>query len=249
MLTKVGAARFWPDLIAHIFLVHGLIPQTVLPSIAFTLLGVAWTLSLEEQFYAVAPFAVRSATQNLAARVLLFALTIAAAWWYAPIAAYFSNAFLPANLLFFVAGGLSHFALANEPDRRAVLKFAAIPGAMTILLRAIGARTILESWLPVSIWAVLIAGIATKRANFTRSILSSSWMQFLGRVSYSTYLFHMVVITLVQAMIWKFKPAIARPTLLITTLALSTIGTVAVSYLSWRFVERPFQLLGRRGPK
>ena len=244
-LTKVGADRFWPDLITHIFLVHGVVPQAVLPFVPFTLLGVAWTLSLEEQFYVVAPFVVRFALKNSVARWTLFGLTIVACLYYVPIAATFSNAFLPANAAFFVAGSLSHFALSGERSSARVLKFVILPCGLTILLRAIGAHTVLESWLPALTWATVIGAISLDRLPRSRTLLSSALMQTLGRISYSTYLFHMIVITIVQAVIWRASPAIGRRTLLVTTFTFSTIGTAVVSYLAWGWIERPFQRLGR----
>lgn len=244
-LTKVGATRFWPDLITHIFLVHGLVPQALLPFVPFTLLGVAWTLSLEEQFYAAAPFAIRLAVKSRVGRCTLFAMTAIAAWYYAPIVRVFSNAFLPANALFFVAGSLSHFALCDNGSRNRVLKFIALPCAATILLRAIGARTALESWLPALTWAALVSAISLDQLPRLRMVLNTRLMQTLGRISYSTYLFHMAVITVVQCLIWRAWPAVGRRTLLVTTCAFSTVGTALISYLSWRWIERPLQRLGR----
>ena len=53
--TVFASHEFWPHLIAHLTLLHGMVPNGVLNESEFMLLGPAWSLSLEWQFYLVAP--------------------------------------------------------------------------------------------------------------------------------------------------------------------------------------------------
>src|SRR3982751_3088654 len=54
-IFEIGDARMWLDAPLHFLFLHGLIPTTLLPALPYTLLGVAWSLSLEFQFYVIAP--------------------------------------------------------------------------------------------------------------------------------------------------------------------------------------------------
>lgn len=57
-------------LLAHLTMLHGLIPDQVLDNASQVFLGPAWSLSLEWQFYLVAPFVVAMATRPRGALIL-----------------------------------------------------------------------------------------------------------------------------------------------------------------------------------
>jgi len=48
-------ADFWPHFWSHFLLLHGLVPETLLPDGNFTFLSQGWSISLEWQFYLLAP--------------------------------------------------------------------------------------------------------------------------------------------------------------------------------------------------
>lgn len=48
----------YQNILAHIPLIHGLIPPSALPDAAAAFLGRAWSISTEWQFYLIAPQAV-----------------------------------------------------------------------------------------------------------------------------------------------------------------------------------------------
>ena len=47
--------HFWSHLAAHVLLLHGMIPETWLADANFTFLSQGWSISLEWQFYLLAP--------------------------------------------------------------------------------------------------------------------------------------------------------------------------------------------------
>lgn len=247
-VCQVGLSRFWPDLITHVFLVHGLVPATRWPFIPFTLLGVAWSLSLEEQFYAVAPFAVRWARKSRVVLATIICTTAVAALANRQIIAAFSSGFLPAKLSFFLTGSLSYFALKTRSAYRAVIGLILVPCALLGLLLSIGSPALFEPWLAATVWAVLLVAIRTHSAQILRRFLNSAPLQKLGRVSYSTYLFHGAVLTCVQWAVWRLVAPTARVQLLIATATLSIPATYGISLLAWRWIEKPFQRLGRGEP-
>jgi peptidoglycan/LPS O-acetylase OafA/YrhL len=111
--TGSAAAEFWAlgapvffswHLLAHLTLTHGLIPQGVLPWAYITLLGPAWSLSTEWQFYVAA---VVPRVRNLT--VLAFLLLGCGVFYHAAapfLPAYwqFSRAFLPDAAPYFALG-------------------------------------------------------------------------------------------------------------------------------------------------
>jgi peptidoglycan/LPS O-acetylase OafA/YrhL len=111
--VKAGsaAANFWAlglppgffwHLMAHVTLTQGLIPQGVLPWAYVSLLGPAWSLSTEWQFYVVVA-ALR--VRNLGALAILL-LGMAVVYRLLPVTAYFgfSKAFLPDAAGYFALG-------------------------------------------------------------------------------------------------------------------------------------------------
>lgn len=248
LICQLGHSRFWPDLGVHIFLLQGLVPNAWLPAVAFTLLPVAWSLSLEEQFYAVAPWALKwmSASRFIFATILIVSgiLTLLSE----PIARVFSYGFLPAKIGFFVVGGLTHFAIGRPISLSRVLLWVALPCASLAILLRFGSRFALETWLPATTWFAVAFVAALGQPALLQRILNARPLQLLGRISYSTYLFHTAVIAIVQFVLWKVTPAMTRTNLLIETAVLAVPATFALSYVCWRWIEQPFQRLGRGQP-
>ena len=48
--------QFIPHFVAHLTMLHGLVPPSLLPNSQYAFIGQAWSISLEWQFYFVAPF-------------------------------------------------------------------------------------------------------------------------------------------------------------------------------------------------
>ena len=77
-------------------------------------------------------------------------------------------------------------------------------------------------------------------------IMGNRLVLFLGEISYSVYLTHLTVINLALALArtsWGQAGGSAGAFLLI---AGSTFAVIPLSWLTWRFVEIPFQTVGRR---
>jgi peptidoglycan/LPS O-acetylase OafA/YrhL len=88
------------------------------------------------------------------------------------------------------------------------------------------------TWIvvPLAFGLVFFALAANDRAR-PHPILGHGPLAFLGRVSYSAYLYHLPVLALWNA----FIPASGWISL---PLYLATVG--AIAWVSWRYVERPF---------
>jgi peptidoglycan/LPS O-acetylase OafA/YrhL len=244
-ICDLGAARPWTDGILHFLLLHGLVPGALLPGEPYTFLGVAWSLSLEWQFYCVAPLALILALRTRWGFAILAILACAGAVFCESLISSFSNAFLPVKAAFFLVGAISYVSvMQNKRNDRALLWLAGSCGLLATLW-LVGSRKPIESFLPLTVWGIVLLAVRFQCFAHLRLLLDSRPLQYLGRVSYSTYLFHGPVITVVQAAIWRWIRPASQTQLFLETVVPAIVGTLIVSELSWRLVERPFQRLGR----
>jgi peptidoglycan/LPS O-acetylase OafA/YrhL len=246
---QTGAARLWTDGLLHFLLCHGLAPATWLPLEPYTLLGVAWSLSLEWQFYCVMPFALWFAMKNRRGFVVVLVLVVLCTFYSVRITETFSNAFLPAKAAFFFVGALSYVKVIRNENGKAAAKWLAVScfgfGLLWVL---VWWRHPLEPWLTFGGWALLIFAVRFNICRSLRALLDSPPMQLLGRVSYSTYLFHAPVVTVLQFAIWRWIHPASRGALLLWTALTALPAVVFCSVLAWRFIEQPFQRLGKTWP-
>ncbi len=161
-----------PHLLAHLTLVHGLIPQTALPYAYVTLLGPAWSLSTEWQFYVL----IGLAAPRRLGRFALALLALGAAYRALPLGAEFSRAFLPNAAPFFALGLASAVMLRGGRSRSFWLCLLgacalALPGGV-------------EKMLTPLAWGLVM--LAQRHA--WGAVLEGRTVQYLGAVSYPLYL-------------------------------------------------------------
>ena len=245
-ICAIGSERLSLDAPLHFLFLHGVIPAATLPALPYTLLGVAWSLSLEVQFYLIAPAVFAVCRRWRAAWVTLLILVAVPTLYAGKIMSVFSNAFLPAKAAFFVVGGLSFFAVTRPgPPWRAGL-WSLLPCLALAFLWWRGTGRVNEALLAPIVWCLVIVAVRFDRFSWLRAWFNSRPLQLLGRISYSTYLFHAPVIILLQAAIWRWVNPSSTSNLLLWTAATAVPATFFVSWISWRGIERPFQRLGRR---
>lgn len=200
-----------------------------------------WSLSVEEQFYLVWPamllFAMRGGRRRvglvlIAVLVASFtanvALTDAASSW-----AFYS---LPTRAWQLALGGLLAVAGSSLPKTARIL--AGVAGWIA-LAGLVAAAMLIDDRTPYpgvaslapAIAAAVLIGSGTVRGG-AGALLSTPPARFLGRISYSLYLWHWPILVLVPLAVGAPFPAEGRAGLL--------LAAVLVAWLSWRFVEEPF---------
>ncbi len=227
-----GLDRLPAHVVAHLTLLHGLIPRQILPNAAYTFLGQAWNISTEFQFYLLVP--------------LLFAgLATGATWrrWAVGLACLLAWVFLrhwpnPANLAayapYFGLGIASFVCWRRDWAGQGWLTPLSVAGV------AIAACLLAD--MAIGIWGLVLGWLllVRDRGASRRPIawLSSRPMLWLGHLSYSLYLLHMTPLYLGMYLLngqsldrWSYLGLLA-----VFTFALS----IPMAWMCTRWVEQPF---------
>lgn len=239
---------FWAHLTAHLLLLQGVMPRHLLPYAAFSLLGPAWSLSAEAQFYLLIALLARWAGANAPAFARLalgFAGLALLGWIYRqtlPEAWQFSRAFLPNATSIYFALGIASAPLLR--DSRGGL-FA----LMTLIAMMLGVLSgnVLRVLTPLA-WALCVA--IQKRPDLPAlrtiaGLLASRAMLWLGAISYPLYLVNEPVQRLLALIVSSLiGPNPALFSLLWSPLALA--GPIAVAAALHGSIERKFMAPSRR---
>lgn len=226
---------------SHFVMLHGVVPKQLVPDVDVGVLGQAWSISLEWQFYLVAPLLVGIVIgQGITRLVGAAALAVLIAFhWFWPLRD--NIAFLPHSLGWFAVGIASFFCWKQKDHFDTIIRFKT-PIICLILALGIVARS-----PGMVVWALvlfIIFGAFPRTSTACSQFLRSPAMQYLRRVSYSTYLFHMLPIYLGMYLL----NGLGLPSHLYA--ALLTIGTVVSTFLFsallHKYVEVPGIALGKR---
>ncbi|OGO58286.1 MAG: hypothetical protein A2Z32_04810, partial [Chloroflexi bacterium RBG_16_69_14] len=203
-----------------------------------------WSLAVEEQFYLVWPALVLAATcwrrprlgAGLALGIVLVA-SLAANVIVTDVAANWAFYSLPTRAWQLALGGL--LVLGTQPLQRIPPPVAAVTGWAGLAVLIWAAFSIDGSLAYPGLWALAptLAAAAMIVSGMTRHgpavLLATSPLRFLGRISYSLYLWHWPILVLPVAMMEGELPLEARVAL--------TGFAILVAWTSWRFIEEPFR--------
>jgi peptidoglycan/LPS O-acetylase OafA/YrhL len=255
-LAGNGAARdiaegIWPQpwlahLAAHITLTQGLLPAAVLPDVEFTILGPAWSLSTEWQFYLVVAvmLAFRRTSHDKSGDWPVFAGAMMAvgviglladrlpAQWQA------GRAFLPHEAWYFALGIASHGLLLSGRTRVALWWGLLSLGAAALLQWQ--QNPVMASAVPM-LWIACLACEASRVPSLVRplaTLLNAAPLQWLGRISYPLYLIHLPVQRLLMLAIARIVGSHAIGFSLLWGPA-AILVPVIVAYGLHRWVELP----------
>ena len=244
--------------LSHVFLMQGVVPHEILPHSSLTLLGLAWSLSLEWQFYIVAPLLLlllKRPRSLLISIIFLIAFNL--------VRKLFTDynfgfgAFLPLKMEFFTVGIISYYGYCfyQRQGRQSVRSFSII-SVLTIFILLIGSffpsSAVSSRAFPMLLWTIVMSSITAKAVQIRfapfallNRCLNSSFLQKLGKISYSTYLLHIAVIWLLLWLTSILFPWFNRVGLLTIVITLGFPLVVILSLLLHRFVEKPCISFGK----
>lgn len=235
------------QLLSHVFLLHNFFQET-----AFSINGVTWSLGVEMQFYLIAfltvPLLARASRATAATGyILLFCGVLAyrlVVWrglqnaGAAEAAISHALSQVPALIDSFAVGGLICLLGAPQQHRLRSIGLTLLAFAFFIAIYAIYAANATSYWtsLPMAVLfrslIACFAAIALLAALSSRPHVGVAWrtMLRLGKISYGIYLWHLIVLFLVQRHLPFGSTAAVLSIVMITLMLAET---------SYRIVERP----------
>jgi peptidoglycan/LPS O-acetylase OafA/YrhL len=243
---------WWQNLYTHIplhlLLLHGTVPESFLADAPGAFLIPAWSVSLEWQFYLLAPLAYKMATSSSRfvqlALLGICALMYVGARSFAPGVNY--GAALPFHIEYFVLGGASYFLYKRRSRMEQPNAWFVLTGSISAILLA----THGPSWaIPIGLWFAFLGVILEQPSSLTSRatslIFTNALSQHLGKISYSIYLSHILVITFMQYVLLAWLPDLSLAGHIFVLLSLTVTVTIALSTALHRCVEAPGIAWGR----
>ena len=215
------------------------------------------------QFYLVAPllFLLNKSRSRFIGLGLICTATV---WFRHYLPEVGTGAFLPFHIEYLFIGACSYrlFKLLAERGGRIPVPLTAIVLVLSLILfpqfKLLFMPDVLflnksEWWLPLSIWALFFAmlldmhfGKKDAATKVLAAFFNSRFMQHAGRISYSFYLVHALVMVVIRVGIAKIFPEIGKLPLALGMAVLTFPVAYGLSILLFKGVEQGGARLGKR---
>jgi peptidoglycan/LPS O-acetylase OafA/YrhL len=225
--------QYWPQLATHLVMAQGLVPDAVLHHGSVAMLGQAWSLSVEVQFYLIAPVVIGLISSGRAGVAVAAGLAVCLFLLGGHGPLHDNSAFIGRYVPWFAVGIASLYLWRAREQRGSamlVAAFCVVVGAYGIYAREAAAL----------VWIGVLAALFWLRP--ISRLLAHPVLKRLGEASYSTYLFHMLPLYLGAYALnalgldgWVYLVALTLITVFVTLFA---------SLASYRYVEKPMMRLG-----
>ncbi len=229
--------------VSHLTLLFGVIPEKILPGTTATLLAPAWSISLEWQYYLLAPFLAGFVRRP--AGILALGVVGCGGLFYSR---FWGSAFLPEKIPLFLVGIGSFYLYANAES------FKNFRYRVNVYAGALAATLMLGwHWLALLVWIVVFGGVLADRNDDTekklsnvRRLLLSTVCQFVGKISYPLYLVHWPMIILLMAGLISWQPDISSGKALAAMLLAGLPVILFSAWLLHLWVEKPLMQIGEK---
>jgi peptidoglycan/LPS O-acetylase OafA/YrhL len=244
-IASSNHAYLWQHILAHITMLHGAISTAVLPYSGYALNSPAWSLSLEWQFYLIAPFVIAVALGRkgivwLASAFALLGIAYNLGWL---------GSF---NSLSLLAGASAWFALGIASRLLYPVIFGRVRHPAIILAICIALIPFGSDVAKILAWVLVMTGLALDSSEretgwfswlYGRALESGTATHF-GSRSYSTYLCHFPILSICFSLWLDMFPASSSAATFFGVFAMSVPIILVASEFLYRFVERPGIALG-----
>lgn len=238
--------NFWAHSVAHLALMQGLVPDAILSFSSRAFMPPGWSLSLEWQFYLIAPFWIGLLHDRrlfLAGTLLCLLMLLAYRFYLAEF--YRLPSLLPGKAGLFYAGIVSRLYLEKNNNYLHVSTFSR-QWQLVVLVVSIVCLALFPQFLLGIIWFIFIliltggfgghAAAAHVKTLFNMVFLSKT-AQWLGARSYSIYACHWPGLEL-SAIAADAFPALALSRVTMFVSAMLTV--LLLTEIIHRLVERPY---------
>jgi peptidoglycan/LPS O-acetylase OafA/YrhL len=220
-------------LLAHLTLFHGALPNNILPASDYMFLAPAWSLSLEWQFYLIAPLSIWALCTFPATTV---SLTLLSFLGYKLLLAssFLTPSFLLGAGLLFLLGMATRFWLPSA-SRQKDYPYIAVLGFFGLVLYH---KDLVVLW----VWLATVAYLLQDKKW---AAVDSPIAQAAGMRSYAVYIVHYPVLAVVL-FVTSARLHLSGAALLTSLTALTIAGTLALSEFVHRWIELPVIRFSKR---
>jgi peptidoglycan/LPS O-acetylase OafA/YrhL len=238
---------FWAHALAHLTMLHGAVSSRILPFAPLAFNPPAWSISLEWQFYLLAPLAIMLIRRKRTFIWLALAVaTIECLYQLGLFGTFETPSLLPAAAGYFVLGIVSRLLY---PRLVGSLRYSAATLPLFAVLLPLGWDAV-----PILVWAVVMFGLLIDRSDASASLfisgyrkaLESRFATYCGSRSYSVYLSHYPIIGVCHALWIAIFPMAQKVSTLVGVSAMTIPITFVVAEVFYRGIERPGIALGSR---
>jgi peptidoglycan/LPS O-acetylase OafA/YrhL len=232
----------------HALMLHGAIPNNLLPESEYMFLTPAWSVSLEWQFYLIAPFVVMMLlNERLRHALPVIAIGAFAAYRFGLFGQFYLPSFLPGAIGYFMLGIGTRMAVDKLPAANRY-PLALVSGCLIVALGSPSLAPV-AAWIALMSYAMLDAQ-ALARPDFTtrllRAVLDHPVVIAAGIRSYSVYIFHWVVLSSMLCITtsggFAGTPWAQFGLIMFGTFLLTIVGAECL----YRMVEKPAIELGKK---
>jgi len=216
-----------------------------------SILTILWSIGIEEQFYLfIAPVILVIARKHIVPFLTLFSIGFFLVYFYSPISIfrdYYSLFF------YFSFGGL--LAVLNHLEKVKILLLSfPLQILLTLTVLLYFTTNIIQTALPNSMYhlvSMLLFGLFILNISYNPKplfVIKNATLNYLGKISYGIYMYHMIVVYVVLYLLTPFKTSLhAFPVLsFIGMNCLIILFTLFVAHLSFKYLEMPFLKLKDR---
>jgi peptidoglycan/LPS O-acetylase OafA/YrhL len=213
-----------------------------IPTQATGLLGVSWSLAVEEQFYLAWPLVVQLCSESRLQRISLGVIFLSPVLRLCllPYGIHqYSNTFcrldgLMAGAFLAVLVRSSRFIPSHFVKAAWAVLLASVP--LALMMEALLQRWIVFSLVALASSAFVFLALFSEN-GFFQAVLKSRFLMYTGTVSFGIYLLEKIPLDVVRAFNLENYPFLA--------FSVTTAMTFAMASLSWKLLERPFLRLKR----